>query len=60
MCQINAMTAFAAIAAGTCNANIETRIGSRAPSLGVTRLAVEHTVGECCCLRFGRRSVICW
>ena len=61
MCQINSMTAFAAIAAGTCNADIETRIGSRAPSLGVTWLAVEHAVGEGSSTQtLGIRPVIGW
>ena len=58
MCQINSMTAFAAIAAGTCNADIETRIGSRAPRLGMTRLAIEHAIWKCRGYAFGCRAMV--
>ena len=58
--QINVMTAFAAIAAGIYNADIEARVAARATCLGVTGLAVEHAVGECGRERFGRRAMVNW
>jgi len=54
---INVMTAFAACAT---NSDVEARVASRVTDLGVTRLAIEHTLGESSGQAFGRRAVIGW
>jgi len=56
--QVCAMTALAPLTAGAADPEVEARIASRSARLGVTGLAVEHSVRECRGQSLGRRPVI--
>jgi len=56
--QVYAMTALAPLTAGAADPQVEARIASNSARLGVTGLAVEHSVRECRGQSLGRRPVI--
>ena len=57
---INVMTAFTADTACRIDADVEAWVAAGVTGLGVTRLAIEHTLGEGSCQAFGSRAVIGW